>query len=62
MECKEEYKEVWRRTQEIQSDLDTIIQKLREYLTTFVFSSTIRITSFLFDGMKKGLTVFSQAP
>ena len=34
MECKEEYKEVWRRTQEIQSDLDTIIQKLREYLAT----------------------------
>ena len=33
-ECKEEYKEVWRRTQEIQSDLDTIIQKLREYLAT----------------------------
>ena len=31
-ECKDEYKEVWKRTRQIQSDLDTIIDKLREYL------------------------------
>ena len=31
-ECKDEYKEVWKRTRQIQSDLDAIIDKLREYL------------------------------
>lgn len=33
-ECREEYNAVWKRTKEINSELDTIIQKLREYLAT----------------------------
>lgn len=32
--CSMEYREVWPRTREIQSDLDIIIKKLREYLAT----------------------------
>ena len=31
-DCKDEYKAVWKRTREIQGELDSIIQNLREYL------------------------------
>lgn len=32
-ECREEYNEVWKRTREIQADLENIIEQLRGYLS-----------------------------
>ncbi|BDF70156.1 hypothetical protein CE91St41_26170 [Oscillospiraceae bacterium] len=33
-ECKEEYKATWRRSTEIEGDLNVVLQRLREYLAT----------------------------
>ena len=33
-ECKDDYKSVWKRTDEIQKELASIIQTLRKYLST----------------------------